>query len=523
MVATAPSAFIACTAFCIVQDPLQCACVENNELWRDAKKYLPHPFVLTSQFTLPILSLAFPAYTSLKKTSSFIHAPSTPTSLQMLSRFSPTLRHLSTKPSSSKPTPSFTNSPLPSPLSSLSAHVASLLATAAAKLDSNYMAITKQEHTQATRVSISEAIANQKLIATDEERNKALEQATLLKQAREEGREDGRSEALSSRSEALSSALSSARSEASLELSSAEEKYNQKLAAAVAEAEDAIKRRFEHLAAQRAGEAHPTLGVPLVDLGHKQVYLVNGQSLANMPVWEKQRIYRHDRAEIIAADIMKKNPKKPHYGLPGVITLLQEDDGLKVLDGQHRVGAIAVISAAMKKDPDADFGFDINKILVEVFKRPPQPNADSKAETAAAAASSSYAKELFNAINSAVPVKYIDTPDVASADEKAPYDEACDQLNKEYPEMFKPTHRCRPPHVHIDSLRDDMYQANVMGNFKLSSPEDLLNWMTNQNTELGKRVTNEKKKNHIKLKKAIFDKAVAHNFYLGVTKSWMHK
>ena len=74
------------------------------------------------------------------------------------------------------------------------------------------------------------------------------------------------------------------------------------------ENEDAINVNKNH---------HPILGKAHVDLGYKQIFIVPAKKLAAIPIWDKQRAYRHDRAKNMAADKMKTM----HLGLPGVITL----------------------------------------------------------------------------------------------------------------------------------------------------------------------------------------------------------
>lgn len=64
-------------------------------------------------------------------------------------------------------------------------------------------------------------------------------------------------------------------------------------------------------------DVHPLLGPCLADLGYKRVHLVSAQTLATIPVWKKQRIYRHNRAKEMAAD----KRKTLHLGVPGVIGL----------------------------------------------------------------------------------------------------------------------------------------------------------------------------------------------------------
>ena len=64
---------------------------------------------------------------------------------------------------------------------------------------------------------------------------------------------------------------------------------------------------------------HPILGPALVDLGHKRVHLVSAKALASIPVWKKQRIYRHERAKNMASDKLKSLD----LGLPGIIGIYE--------------------------------------------------------------------------------------------------------------------------------------------------------------------------------------------------------
>jgi hypothetical protein len=63
--------------------------------------------------------------------------------------------------------------------------------------------------------------------------------------------------------------------------------------------------------------AHPVLGAVAQDLGYKRLHFMPAERLANIPVWQKQRTYRHDRAKMMAADKLVT----PQLGMPGVITL----------------------------------------------------------------------------------------------------------------------------------------------------------------------------------------------------------
>jgi hypothetical protein len=67
---------------------------------------------------------------------------------------------------------------------------------------------------------------------------------------------------------------------------------------------------------------HPILGPTIVDLGHKRVCVSTTEKLASLPVWEKQRFYRHARATKMAKD----KAKTIDVGLPGVIGIYEVRD-----------------------------------------------------------------------------------------------------------------------------------------------------------------------------------------------------
>jgi len=71
---------------------------------------------------------------------------------------------------------------------------------------------------------------------------------------------------------------------------------------------------------------HPVLGSAVADLGYKRVHIASVSALNSLPVWEKQRTYRHQRAKAMASDKMKTL----HLGMPGIIAL--HEVGLSCLD-----------------------------------------------------------------------------------------------------------------------------------------------------------------------------------------------
>ena len=64
-------------------------------------------------------------------------------------------------------------------------------------------------------------------------------------------------------------------------------------------------------------DVHPILGQIIMDFGYKRVHVMSTKKLAAIPIWEKQRVYRHDRAKVMAKDKLKSM----NLGLPGVVAL----------------------------------------------------------------------------------------------------------------------------------------------------------------------------------------------------------
>jgi hypothetical protein len=169
-------------------------------------------------------------------------------------------------------------------------------------------------------------------------------------------------------------------------------------------------------------EIHPILGQKLADLSYKRIHLMSAATLASLPVYEKQRAYRHDRATLMAKD--KK--KTLWMGIPGVISLAEDESGkLSILDGQHRVGMMALLIEEQRKlhetvgSNQAKDGeenqlhelesLDLQNILVEVFPQRPRDDSvlvnDNVLDDKAA---------IFTEINKAEPIKLLDLPGVAS-------------------------------------------------------------------------------------------------------------
>lgn len=55
-------------------------------------------------------------------------------------------------------------------------------------------------------------------------------------------------------------------------------------------------------------------------------------------MWEQQRIFRKERAQLIAKDIEAKLNNNEKLTLPGVITVYEKGDNIGLLDGKRAGG-----------------------------------------------------------------------------------------------------------------------------------------------------------------------------------------
>ena len=181
--------------------------------------------------------------------------------------------------------------------------------------------------------------------------------------------------------------------------------------------------------------------------------------------------------------------------------VLQDMDGkLSILDGQHRIGALALLS---EKAPE---NFDLENILVEVFS---SDTADSDA-----------AEEIFVEINKSEPIKMVDMPGVAKAKDRKIITQAAAKLHEQYPTMFRPSQQCRVPHLNVDNLRDALFASEVIKRHDLKTTAALVNWMQAQNELLGAKF--QQANVATKSNKKALDKAQEFDFYLGMESSWLY-
>ena len=262
-------------------------------------------------------------------------------------------------------------------------------------------------------------------------------------------------------------------------------------------------------------QAHPILGPCLLDLGYKRLHVVSTEALTAIKVWEKQRIYRHDRAKAMATDKLKTL----RLGLPGVIGLHEDANGkLCILDGQHRVGMLDTLakgkrgSATTAKDNDAHRMMNLDQILVEVYPQQPEHHNEN------------HAQELFLEINKAEPVKLVDLPGVAKKGDRKLLTEAAEQLASQYANMFSTSSKCRAPHLNIDNLRDALFAGNVIARHSIKTSKQLEDWMLQQNDALKTKYNSQEQdeKARAMVSKTALKKATMYDFYLGLESSWYY-
>ena len=268
---------------------------------------------------------------------------------------------------------------------------------------------------------------------------------------------------------------------------------------------------------QRESDIHPVLGPVIEDLGYKRIHLLSAGKLGTIPIWKKQRIYRHERAKSMVHDKWKSM----NLGLPGIICLHEDKDGkLAIVDGQHRVGMMMLLRDKQRKaqlehdndngDYDSTADIDFDRVLVEVYPYQEANGDDDK-----------HAQDLFLEINKSEPIKLVDMPGVAKSKDRKIITEAVDQLYDLYPNMFSPSQRCRIPNVNVDNMRNNLFGANVMTTHKLTTSKKLLGWMLEQNELLAKKYEGDEEIQSAVSPKA-WKKANTNGFYLGLESSWLY-
>ena len=117
------------------------------------------------------------------------------------------------------------------------------------------------------------------------------------------------------------------------------------------------------------------------------------------------------------------------------------------------------------------------------------------------------------------------TDDGASDDHRAALDSAAGALEARWPDMFKPSRNCRAPHLNVDALRDELFQARVVDGV---GGDKLLDWLLERNDALAARgdaawldpKTPSRAAGKAARRRAL-EKAREKGLYLGLTWDWL--
>ena len=279
---------------------------------------------------------------------------------------------------------------------------------------------------------------------------------------------------------------------------------------------------------------HPILGRQIAHLQTKRLYLTRASTLASLPVYEKQRAYRHERAKVMAKD--KKSSL--WMGVPGVISLAEEEDGrLSILDGQHRVGMMAILAEEQRRlenrkseetndnaQDDELLRLDLDNIVVEVFTSRQSGDADSVLGERKNDDRDDKAI-IFTEINKAQPIKLLDLPGVTDKKTRDVIDYASDHFADAFPAMFSASQRCRAPNLNHDNLREALFASEVLKREKIGSGGELVKWMNGKNDELRERYGKgvELQDGERRISQGALKKARKHDLYLGLDSTWLYK
>eukprot|EP01040_Poterioochromonas_malhamensis_P004715 gene4715-5052_t len=99
-------------------------------------------------------------------------------------------------------------------------------------------------------------------------------------------------------------------------------------------------------------------------------------------------------------------------------------------------------------------------------------------------------------------------------------------LASQYGEMFKPTSRCKIPHVNIDVLRDELFTSNFLLVRHIQTTDQLLEALKEVNEELHQQyqtiAQNESNPSYTKSFQTALKKSQKFHFYLGMDKQWIY-
>ena len=177
------------------------------------------------------------------------------------------------------------------------------------------------------------------------------------------------------------------------------------------------------------------------------------------------------------------------------------DGSLAVIDGQHRIGMLKILS--QKAGTAEEFDFD--RILVEVYSQPKDMDADT------------YATQIFQEINKAQPANLVDLPGVAKDEDLEIINTAVASISEQFPEMFKASTNCRRPHLNVDNVRNELFLNRVIERHEIGTAQQMEDWMLARNKSMAEKYASG---SETKVSERVLSKAKAHDFFLGLDSSW---
>jgi hypothetical protein len=152
--------------------------------------------------------------------------------------------------------------------------------------------------------------------------------------------------------------------------------------------------------------------------------------------------------------------------------------------------------------------FGLDRVAVEVYQQRPEdpPN---------------HAEQIFVEINKAEPVKLVDLPGVATRKDRDIISNGAESIMEKYPEMFKPSQLCRPPHLNLDNLRDNIFGADILKRHGLTTAKKLEKWLLEQNELLFQKYKDANAED-LGVSRTSLEKAQRYGFYLGLDKTWYY-
>lgn len=101
---------------------------------------------------------------------------------------------------------------------------------------------------------------------------------------------------------------------------------------------------------------------------------------------------------------------------------------------------------------------------------------------------------------------------------------AADLLAQEHADMFKASSRCKPPHLNVDVLRDDLFQSGFLARHDVVSVAQLLALLSRVNASVkAQHSAASASAPPSKAMQTARKKATEHDFYLGVDKAWLYQ